>query len=227
VSVFPARVLFLSVAVAAALIGVGFTFRAIDRDEGAFGSSVGGGGTLPRTASHPIARPDFTLLDTRGRRFDFRAETEGRVALLFFGYTRCPDVCPVHLSNLAEVLRDLRYEDRERIRVVFVTVDPVRDTPERIRAWLDGFDPRFTGLRGSTDEVNEILAAVDLPAIPTGAIDGRRVYDVGHAAAVLAFGPEGPLRASYPLGTRQTEWARDLPALLRERPLVSRGHHDR
>ncbi|MEE8175168.1 MAG: SCO family protein, partial [Gemmatimonadota bacterium] len=74
----------------------------------------------------PGPRPDFTLTDTRGRPFDFRRETDGKVALLFFGYTHCPDVCPVQMAGIAAVLRDLPWEIRDRIEVVFVTTDPAR-----------------------------------------------------------------------------------------------------
>jgi protein SCO1 len=202
------------VAAAVAISGAGLTLHAVHQ-WGSLSRTVDTQDGLRGRFAQPIARPDFTLLDMEGRPFDFRAETEGRLALLFFGYTHCPDVCPVQLANLAEVLRDLPYGERDRVRVVFVTVDPARDTPERIRAWLDAFDPRFAGLWGSAEEVNAILAALDLPPAALGAPAAAGEYVVGHAAGVLAFGAEGPLRASYPFGTRQIDWARDLPELLR------------
>ncbi|MEE8487356.1 MAG: SCO family protein, partial [Gemmatimonadota bacterium] len=68
----------------------------------------------------PPTRPDFVLADARGGEFDFRAETDGFLTLLFFGYTHCPDVCPIHMSSIAEVKRDLGVELARRIRVVFV-----------------------------------------------------------------------------------------------------------
>ena len=212
-----ARPRVLAVVVTAAVVIGGLTLHLAHRRAAVPGLSGDGGGGLRGTVGEPTARPDFTLLDTDGRPFDFRAETEGRLALLFFGYTHCPDVCPVHLAGLADVLQDLPPEDRSRVRVIFVTVDPARDTAERMRQWLDSFDPRFTGLRGTIHEVNEVLATLSLPpAVLAGpGEDGR--YDVGHAAAVLAFGPEGPLRASYPFGTRQMDWAHDIPELLRGR----------
>jgi protein SCO1/2 len=162
-------------------------------------------------------KPDFTLSDTEGRPFDFRARTDGFVTLLFFGYTHCPDVCPIHMANIAAVLRDLDYADRSRIRVVFVTTDPERDTPARIRAWLDRFDRSFIGLRGSPAAIDQIQAAVHLPAAirqPSrpGPLPGA--YAVGHAAQVIAFTPDGRARVVYPFGTRQSDWAHDLPALL-------------
>ncbi|MGH7505931.1 MAG: SCO family protein, partial [Longimicrobiales bacterium] len=101
----------------------------------------------------PQPRPDFTLRDTGGEPFRFRAETAGTLTLLFFGYTNCPDVCPVHLANLSAVLDRFAYDVRSRVRVVFVTTDPARDSPEKLRAWLDNFDPSFVGLTGTQAEV--------------------------------------------------------------------------
>jgi protein SCO1 len=161
----------------------------------------------------PVPKPQFTLADTEGRLFEFARETEGRLTLLFFGFTYCPDICPVHLANIAAVLADLPVEVRRDIRVVFVTGDPERDTPERVRQWLDAFDPNFIGLVGSLAEVNVILEDLRLPPVVYGPRDARGNYSVGHSAHVLAFTPDGYLRVIYPFGTRQVDWAHDLPKL--------------
>jgi len=165
-----------------------------------------------RVFPEPLPKPDFTLSDTRGDAFDFQAETQGHVTLLFFGYTHCPDVCPIHMANIAAVMDDFSYELRQRFKVVFVTTDPERDTPERIRAWLDNFDSSFIGLRGSAEEVNQIMASLYLPgAVKQPTPDGD--YAVGHSASVIAFSADGPARVAYPFGTRQADWAHDLPKL--------------
>src|SRR5690606_6182779 len=96
----------------------------------------------------PVPKADFTLPDTDGDPFDFRSRTDGKLTLLFFGYTHCPDVCPVHLANIASALQRLSFEERERVSVVFVSTDPDRDTPQRIREWLDSFDRSFRRPRG-------------------------------------------------------------------------------
>src|SRR5688572_22956637 len=77
--------------------------------------------------STPVDKPDFTLTDFNGEPYNFRLKTAGKVALLFFGYTHCPDVCPLHAANIAAVLKQLPFEMRDSIRFVFVTTDPERD----------------------------------------------------------------------------------------------------
>jgi protein SCO1/2 len=162
--------------------------------------------------SDPSARPDFVLADARGGEYDFRAETDGFLTLLFFGYTYCPDVCPIHMSSIAEVKRDLGVELASRIRVVFVTVDPERDTPERLRSWLGAFDHDFVGLYGEPDVVDAIQMGLGLPpaAIPEPTADD---YMVGHGSPVIAFSADDRLVVRYPFGTRQEDWLHDLPIL--------------
>lgn len=163
----------------------------------------------------PLSKPAFSLTDTRGATYDFRARTAGKLTLVYLGYTNCPDVCPVHLANLAAVLRTMP-EVARRTEVVFITADPARDTPERIRAWLDNFDPRFVGLRGTPAQTRSVEAALELPRslVPDTA---RGAYRVGHAAQVIAFSPDGHAHVVYPFGTRQQDWATDLPRLLDDR----------
>jgi len=171
------------------------------------------GVTLPE----PRDKPSFTLTATDGKPYDFQKETAGKLTLLFFGYTNCPDVCPVHMANIAAVLQKMSYEDQQRIAVVFVTTDPDRDTPEKIRKWLDAFDSRFVGLYGSEEDVNRVMYDMKLPPSMKDAPAEDGSYGVGHAAQVYAFTADGKARVVYPFGTRQSDWAHDLPKLLRER----------
>jgi protein SCO1/2 len=173
-----------------------------------------GGDYRGMVLAEPLPRPDFTLTDTEGRAFAFQPETDGRLALLFIGFTNCPDICPVHMANVAAVLRELPLL-ADRTRVVFVTADPARDTPERLRVWLDRFDPRFVGLRGTPAEVNAIEEALALPrSVVSASADD---YRVAHSALLIAFSPDGPARMVYPFGTRQADLAHDLPRLLADR----------
>lgn len=168
-----------------------------------------------RVMSPPLAKPDFTLTDTQGRPFDFRKETQGSLALLFIGYTNCPDVCPVHMANLGAVLKDLPEEITSHVKVVFVTADPDRDTPEVIRAWLDHFDRDFVGLRGTQEQVHAIEKALMLPPSVVSVDEDTGKTFVGHSANVVAFTADGKAHVMYPFGTRQSDWAHDLPKLVR------------
>ncbi len=164
--------------------------------------------------SEPLQKPDFSLTTTAGDTFDFRSETDGFVTLLFFGYTHCPDVCPIHMANIAAVLRTLSRDVSKHVKVVMVTTDPARDTPERFGSWLSNFDPTFVGLIGPLDEVNRIQSLLNLPPASRYGEDDSS-YTVGHAARVIAFTADNRAHVGYPFGTRQVDWAHDLPLLVR------------
>lgn len=160
--------------------------------------------------SPPIPKPDFTLTTTDGKPYNFRTETEGYVALLFFGYTHCPDVCPVHLANIAAALSKLGPEVNQRVKVIFVTTDPARDTPQVIRSWLDKFDPRFVGLTGDSLAILGAMKQLRLAPIEREAGPNDSTYTIGHSAFVLAFTRDDLAHVIYPFGIRQSDWARDL-----------------
>ena len=162
---------------------------------------------------NPPPKPSFTLDDANERPFDIQAETDGFTTFLFFGYTSCPDVCPVHMASLAAVRRDLPTGLQRSMKVVFVTTDPERDTPERIRSWLANFDPDFIGLTGSKTVVDSIQLSMGLPPSIYEEPDENGFYIVGHASQVLAFSPDGSIRVIYPFGTRQSDWMHDIPKL--------------
>jgi protein SCO1/2 len=161
----------------------------------------------------PIPKPDLSLTDTDGEEFDLRADTDGYLTLVFFGYTYCPDVCPVHMASLGAVFDDLLPEVRDRTKVIFVSTDPERDTSERLRSWLDNFDPSFIGVRGSIDDINAALKTMMLPGVAVMPGEHGAEPMIGHPAAVLAFSPDGLARVRYPFGVRQSDWAHDLPLL--------------
>jgi protein SCO1/2 len=194
---------------------------ACNRDEAAPRTNLQGAngvtGLRGTPLAEPLAKPAFVLRRTDGTSYDFARQTSGKVALLFFGYTNCPDVCPLHMANIAAVLKKMPFEQRDAFRVVFVTTDPERDTPARLAQWLAGFDPSFIGLRGSTDEVDRIQTSLGVtPATRDRTAGSAGDYLVGHAAQVFAFGRDGVARVVYPFGTRQEDWAHDLPRLLQE-----------
>jgi protein SCO1 len=183
-------------------------------------SDAGADETAVRVLPTPLEKPNLVFADANGETYDFRARTEGFVTLLFFGYTSCPDICPVQMANIGAVLRDLPAESAARIKVVFVTTDPERDTPERLRQWLGAIHPSFVGLRGPLAEVHAAEAGLLLPQSVTepahGAASGDTPpeYFVGHATPVVVFDADGLARRMYPAGTRQQDWRRDLPELV-------------
>ncbi|MBW2242181.1 MAG: SCO family protein [Deltaproteobacteria bacterium] len=169
--------------------------------------------------SAPLPRPEFTLTDTVGAPYAFADRTSGSLTLLFFGYTSCPDVCPNHLSQLAEARRLLADEDpslADAVKVVFVTVDPPRDTPAHVERWLAHFDSSFVGLVG--DEAS-LRAAQEAAFVPTAErdVDGADAdYTVSHAAYVLAYTPDDQAHLRYGISTRAEDWVHDLRILARD-----------
>jgi protein SCO1 len=188
----------------------------VDAEVAEPGSSDGWTGVA---LDEPAPRPDFTLTDTEGQPFDFRAETEGELTLLFFGYTSCPDICPIQMSVIAGALDT---PGTPQATVVFVGVDPERDTPEALRSFLDQFDSRFIGLHGTPEEIARAQAAAPHVAPATrlpddgGDGDAGDDYLVGHSTQVIAYTPDDQAHVVYPSGTRREDWIADLPRLLEQ-----------
>lgn len=166
--------------------------------------------------SPPLPKPRFTLTDTSGAPFDFALKTQGYVTLLFFGYTHCPDMCPLQMFTIARVFKQVPADIVDQLRVVFVTTDPERDSPQVIRSWLDHFDKRFIGLTGSDAAIEAAQIAANIPPAKKSAVRPDGAYEVGHAAFVLAYTKDNLAHVIYPLGVKQDDWAHDLPYLAKE-----------
>jgi protein SCO1/2 len=164
----------------------------------------------------PLPKPDLILPTTEGQQFDLKRETEGYLTLLFFGYTHCPDLCPVQLANIASAMKRLDDDVTARIKVVFVTVDPRRDTRAVTRAYLDHFDHRFIGLVGDSASIASAFTQLRLghPMAPVPA-DSDSGYTVNHTVVVLAFTTDNLAHVAYPSGIRVDDWARDLARLVK------------
>lgn len=145
-------------------------------------------GPAPDTATElPEPRPlaDVQLVDTLGRETQL-SDFEGNFTLLFFGFTHCPDVCPLTLSMLAQVRAEVASRaPRFTPRVLFVSVDPNRDTPERIAAYLNNFDPEFAGVTGSDEALAPLLAALGVAVEKHE--HGGADYNVVHSSAVYVL----------------------------------------
>jgi protein SCO1 len=161
-----------------------------------------------------VPKPPFRFTDSQGHPFQFDSATAGKVTLLFFGYTSCPDVCPVHMANIHAVLDKMPEEIQRQIAVVFVTTDPTRDSLPVLNAWVKEFDPQFIGLTGSDSVIAAAQLLTKLPPAEKGKPDSTGAYTVGHASAVIAYTRDGVGRVAYGPTTRQREWAHDLPLLV-------------
>ena len=140
------------------------------------------------------------------------AEFRGKAVVLFFGYTQCPDVCPTTLSAMAEVVK-LLGSDAARLQVVFVTLDPERDTPQLIAEYMPQFNPNFLGLRG--DKAATEAAAKEFKVFYTRqAVGTAGGYTLDHTAGSYVFDPQGRLRLYVRHGAPEADIAADLKLLL-------------
>lgn len=154
-------------------------------------------------------RLDLPDLEGRPRTLD---DFRGKVTVVFFGYTQCPDVCPTTLATMAEVMK-LLGEAANRVQVIFVTVDPERDTAEVLAPYVKAFDPRFMALRGSPEQIEavrkefRVIVQRNKGATPTS-------YTIDHTAASYVIGTDGRLRLYIRHDTAAADIAADLRQLL-------------
>jgi len=154
---------------------------------------------------------DFALTDPQGQARRL-ADFKGKAVVVFFGYTQCPDVCPTTLLSMREVLNRLG-NDAGRVQVVFVTLDPARDTPQVLAEYVTAFHPSFVGLRG--DEATIAAVARDFKvfyAKQAGSTAGT--YSLDHSTGSYAYDPEGRLRLLIRYGETPDNVASDLRLLL-------------
>ena len=158
---------------------------------------------------------DFALTDHTGAPRTL-ADYRGKAVALFFGYTQCPDVCPTTLAALAEAMKVLG-ADADRVQVLFVTVDPERDTAELLKEYVPAFDPRFVGLRGDAKALEQVARdfRIIFQKVP-GATPAT--YTVDHSAGTFLYDPQGRLRVYEGHGQPPEVFAHDLRELLRAQP---------
>ena len=150
----------------------------------------------------------FELTDHTGEERsleDFR----GKVVTIFFGFTQCPDVCPSSLATMSDVMRELG-PDAERVQVLFITVDPERDTQELLANYVPNFDERFLGLRGNAEQTATVAKEFKVFYQKSGDTSGMN-YTIDHSAGTYVFDPEGRLR----LYVRHAESAENIAADLK------------
>lgn len=179
---------------------------------------VGSGGSPYQGAylDTPYQLPQATLTGTDGKDFDLRTGSDKPVLVLYFGYTNCPDICLGQLTDIATALNRVDADVREKIQVIFITVDPDRDTPEVIRDYLARIDPDFVGLTAPLPTVKAVGAAMGVVVegtTPTG--DG---YDVTHSDQVIAFDSGRLGRLVWTQGTSIGTLRSDFTQFVRQQP---------
>ncbi len=160
----------------------------------------------------PQTAPDFSLQSSRGGTVSL-ADMRGKLVLVYFGYTFCPDVCPNTLGQVKVAMRELGRK-AQQVEVLMISVDPLRDTPEVLGRYMKNFDPGWIGASGSEDEIAAIAALYGVfyekhPGSPqTG-------YLVDHTATLMVIDQEGRLKLIFPYGATGQDMAADLAYLLR------------
>lgn len=163
----------------------------------------------------PAPAPGLSLSDTAGEPFEL-SSLRGSLVLIYFGYTYCPDVCPATLGDVARAMEQLGAQ-AQHARLVFVTVDPDRDSPPVLRRYLDAFDGSFIGLTGTAGDLEAARRAYGVLAEQEPHQDGE-AYLVSHTARLFLIDPDGLLKASYPFGTPRDELLADMRHALEDVP---------
>lgn len=162
----------------------------------------------------PKAAPDFTLTDYDGKPFTL-SSLHGQVTLVYFGYTSCPDVCPMTLVDVAAVREEMGDAAKD-VRVVFVTVDPERDTQDVLKRYVPAFDPTFIGVRGTPEEIKPIADSFGAKYKKTSLPNSALGYAVDHSAFIYVIDRAGQLRELFPFGTERKDMLDDLKILVNE-----------
>ena len=179
-------------------------------------TACGGGGEVEFSGvTHdPYRVPATPLTDTDGSPYSLMKDTTKPLTLVFFGYTHCPDICPLVMSSLASAMTRLDDADRKDVDVVFVTTDPARDTGAVLRGYLDHYDPAFIGLTGELQTIVDVAKPLAVYVA-----DGTKLasggYDLNaHSTQVTAIGSDDTSTVLWDMDTSSAQFAADIKAIL-------------
>lgn len=175
-------------------------------------AAPGNGGFKCGTFDPPRDAPDFSLQGSNGAPISMSAY-RGKVVALAFGFTHCAKVCPVTLANLAIVSRQLGKAASE-VQVVFVTVDPERDSRERLREYLGAFNPSFLGATGSQAQLESVRRSYGVTVEKEAAQGAEASYQVHHSSSIFLIDRRGKLRLLVPFGKSPDDITHDIRLLL-------------
>lgn len=156
--------------------------------------------------------PDFSLAGSNGEQIKL-SEQHGKVVVLGFGFSNCANICPMTLANLAQVYKNLG-ELADEVQVFYVTVDPARDSAERLHEYITYFNPNFIGLTGSAENLSAVRDSYGITATREEGKDGD--YEVHHSTYLYLIDRQGLLRALVPFGQSAEDVASDIKVLLQE-----------
>ena len=156
--------------------------------------------------------PSISLTDQDGKPVAVN-ELKDKWSLLFFGYTFCPDICPTTLAQMRELKGLLPEAARNNLRVVLVSVDPNRDTPQQLKQYLGYFDPAFLGYTGELASIQKLANAVSIPFIP--ADSSKENYTVDHSGNLVVIGPDGTQRGFIRAPFNNQKLVAQLPVLVK------------
>jgi protein SCO1/2 len=164
----------------------------------------------------PREAPTFRLDGSNGKKLSLRDQL-GKVVILEFGYTFCEEVCPVTLARLTEVYKKLGSAARD-VQLIFVTVDPERDNPERLREYLAVFNPSFLGATGAPDEIKAVQNTYGVVARQVVSRNQALKYAVAHSTSLYLVDRQGKLRALVPFDTPVDDFVHDIEFVLKMGP---------
>lgn len=174
----------------------------------------------PTTSGNKLVATDITgadfeqnmrLTDHTGKMRTL-ADFKGKVVALFFGYTHCPDVCPTTMADFKQTMKLLGEESND-VQVLFVTLDPERDTPEVLAQFVPSFDSRFIGLTGSVEEIAATASMFKIFSSKV-ATEGRSTYTIDHSAGTYIYDKHGKIRLYVEYGEKPADLANDIKTLL-------------
>ena len=159
----------------------------------------------------PLPVPDFELMSTTGESFHL-SDAAGRLTLVYFGYTFCPDVCPLTMADVKQALAEMDHP--EQVNVVFISVDPERDTPEVLARYLQAFGSDFIGLTDDFEKTLDVMGAFGAYAEKEDVPDSAAGYLVSHTSRLYLLDPQGEIILTYPFGFEPDDLRADLEYLL-------------
>ena len=161
----------------------------------------------------PLPLEDFILQTANNEPFRL-SDQDGKITLLFFGYTSCPDVCPTTLAEFKQVYEKLG-DDAQNVQFLMITADPERDTPDRISEFVSYFNPVFVGLSGERSELEKVYKEFSV-FVEKQETDSAAGYLVSHTSSVFVLDRNNDLRLTFPYGTSASEMTDDIAQLLKE-----------